>query len=585
MRISSFIAGLAVVTVHFGGHGQSRSACRGPDPLEAAVRDHPSARTWAALGGWFGEQQQYRCALSAFQTALRLDPQSAELHYYAGLTLHSEGSSQEALRELQRSTELDPGQVRPRLLAGAILNDSGKHAEAEKAWEQALRIDPNSVIALDWLAKARISDGQFEAAIDLLSSAPADEELTLDMALAYSQDGLFDKAATTLVTALAKTPADIRLNTALATVYVQSHRYQDASEVLRRALKVHPDDPELQSRYMQVLVLLDDAATGLPLAQQILKRDPGNFDALYIAGIFEIDAQQYAAAIEHLRAATALNPSHYDVRYQLGLGLFRTQQAEAAREQLEKAVSLDPNQAQAHFQLAQVLRAEGKTSDAQIQLKLYQERAQAETMRALAANKSSQAAEALRAGNAKAASGFYREAVAARPDDPTLQYNLALALEQCGDQAGERSALEQAVQLRPAFPEAEDRLGYLAANAGETAAAEQHFRSALSAAPGYAEAANNLGTLLGKQGRDHEAEIYFQSAVASNPRHAAAWINLAATLASESRFVEARAAVESALKVNPNDADALRLGHMLPVPPGGSASDGLVKSGQKPETH
>jgi hypothetical protein len=35
------------------------------------------------------------------------------------------------------------------------------------------RVDPNSMIALDWLAKARIADGQFMAAIDLLNTARA----------------------------------------------------------------------------------------------------------------------------------------------------------------------------------------------------------------------------------------------------------------------------------------------------------------------------------------------------------------------------------------------------------------------------
>ena len=281
----------------------------------------------------------------------------------------------------------------------------------------------------------------------------------------------------------------------------------------------------------------------------MLAAHPDNFDALYLTGLLEMNEQQYAAAIEHLKAAAAINPNHYDVRYQLGLAFFKTQQNEAAREQLEKAVALNPDEAQAHFQLAQVLRSLGKEDEAQAQMRLYQERAQAEVKRALAANKSSKADKALKSGDAKSAVGLYREAVAARPDDPIMQYNLAQALDRAGDKAAEQTALEAAVQLRPNFPEAQNRLGYLSALAGDL----RFVASAKVVGPG------------GEVGHDREAETWFRSAVASNPRYAPAWVNLAATLASESRFGEARSAVGAALKVDPSDAEALRLRQMLPV--------------------
>ena len=191
-----------------GGPAQLRIDCRGPDPLEQATRDRPTPQNWAALGGWFGEHKQFDCALSAFRAALELDPGSPRLHYFAGLTLNSAGRPGDALDELQRSIELDPAQLQPRLLAGAVMNELGRRGDAEQAWEAALRIQPDSVVALDWLAKARISDWQFESAIDLLSTAPRDKDLTLDLALAYSQDGRFDQAAGVLTSALRGSPGD-----------------------------------------------------------------------------------------------------------------------------------------------------------------------------------------------------------------------------------------------------------------------------------------------------------------------------------------------------------------------------------------
>ena len=300
MRSRTVIAALCLVACCLHGRTQSPPACHGPQPLELEVREHPTAKNWAALGGWFGERRQYACAIPAFRAALHIEPSSASLHYYLGLTLHSFGQSKDALAEIQRSIELDPNQLQPRLLDGVVLNQTGRPAEAEEAWEGALRVDPSSVIALDWLAKARISDGQFVAAIDLLNTAPSDEDLTLDLALAYSQAGLFDKAAETLNTALAKAPAELRLSAALAAVYVQSHRYQDATNLVRATLDAHPHDSATELLYLRLLVLQDDDAAARPIARRLLAAHPDSFDALYLSGILESDAQEFAAAAEHL---------------------------------------------------------------------------------------------------------------------------------------------------------------------------------------------------------------------------------------------------------------------------------------------
>jgi lipoprotein NlpI len=101
--------------------------------MEQATRTRPSSRNWAALGGWFGEHQQFDCAYSAFQAALGIDPGSASLHYFAGLTLHSAGKPREALSELERSIQLDPGQLQPRLLTGVVLNELDRRGDAEEA--------------------------------------------------------------------------------------------------------------------------------------------------------------------------------------------------------------------------------------------------------------------------------------------------------------------------------------------------------------------------------------------------------------------------------------------------------------------
>ena len=314
-------------------------------------------------------------------------------------------SAKESASEFHRALQLDPRDLEAYLALGVALHQLGRAADAEAAWEAALNLDPDSVTALDWLAKARIDEGQFGAAVELLSTSPHNEDLTLDLALAYSQAGQFVKATKTLENEFARS-ASPRVGAALGTVYVQAHRYQDATNLLRAALQAHPDDAAIELLYLRVLVLQDDDADAQPLAKKFLEAHPDNFDALYLSGVVENDLQQYTSAVDHLKSAAALNPGHFDVRFNLGIAYAHLKKNDAARTQLEKAVALDPAKAEAHFQLAQVLRAQGQMVEAQEQLKLFAQCRQATTTLALGQTKAGQAAQALDAGNATEAVRF-----------------------------------------------------------------------------------------------------------------------------------------------------------------------------------
>ena len=397
------------------------------------MRSHPSATAWGALGAWFGEQQQFTCAISAFQAAVRLDPQSARFRYFLGITYYSAGKTEPAIAELNRAARLDLHDTRSRLALGTALNKAGRGVEAEAAWQEALQIDPSSVTGLDWLAKSRIARQDYAGAIDLLRSAPPDEDLTLDLALAYSNAGDLDTAASVLSDAIRGKPDSLRLATALATVLARAHRYEEAISTLKTARAAHPDDTGLQLLDLRLLVLKGDYESARPIAQQLLAASTGNFEVLYLSGLVEREDQEYAAAKEHLGRAVALNPQHYDARYNLGVVLVHMQQPQSALEQLQLAVKLDPNQAEAYFQLAQVLRTLGRKDESQAQLNIYRQKMLAAEKRDLSITKSSEAAQALRARDAARAVELYREAIAADPESSTLQYNLALALDRTGD--------------------------------------------------------------------------------------------------------------------------------------------------------
>jgi tetratricopeptide (TPR) repeat protein len=500
-------------------------ACTGPKALEAKLASHPDADTYAELGTWFGDHRQYDCALEAFQNGLKLEPGSAQLYYLVGLTLYASGHPEEALKPLGKSIYLMPEVLKPHLLIASSLDQLQRHQEAIVEWEAALRIDHLSTEALDGVSKSLMAVGDYTSAIEALREAPHNETLTLDLALAYGRANMLDKASEVLTKFLQKNPSSLAVTAAMVTVLVRQVHYQEAVHLAEKSVRLHPGNLEAQRLYLRVLVLNGDTVAARPLAHKLLTAHPHDFDFLYLSGILENQAGQYAAGRAHLEQAIAIDPNNYNARNNLGDSLLALKEFAEAREQLAKALELGGTEPQIRFKYATALRNLGETELAKQQLELYQKQLQTNQRYALAASKTAQGDKELATGDPQKAVADYREAVDANPDDPQVAYKLALALDRTGDSAAEHTALEQAVKLDPGFALAQNQLGYLASRGGDSASAEQYFRLAVRAAPGYTQA----------------------------------WISLAATLAMESRFSDAQEALASALKLEPDNTQALQL--------------------------
>jgi tetratricopeptide (TPR) repeat protein len=514
-----------ILAAAFGLTACAPAACTGPKLLEAQVRAHSGAESFTKLGTWFREQGQYGCAVETFRTALKFEPDSPRILYFIGLSFYTAGDLKESVAALEQSIQHYSGEIKAHLILAAALSQLRQNAAAEAEWKAALQLDPGSKVALDGLSKNLIANGDYASTIALLQAAPLDENLALDLALAYADSGMLDHAADTLTKALQANPSSSRLTSALTTIYVTQTRYQEAARVAEKAARLYPRDLDAQRLYLRVLVLNSEFDHARPLGQKLLAAFPHDFDFLYLNGILEHQAREDTAARDHLQEAIALNPNHYNARYNLALVLDQLKDLHGAKEQLEKALTLGATEPEVRFELSKVLRGLGETQAAQDQLKLYQEELKQKANRTLAAGKAAQAAQEYAAGDPQKAVELYREALDAMPQNALLSYKLALALDRSGDTTAEIAALQQAIRIDPGLALAQNQLGYLESRSGDSASAEEHFRLAVRAAPGYTQA----------------------------------WLSLAAILGMQSRFAEAQEAVASALRVDPNNAEALQL--------------------------
>src|SRR6266478_5250134 len=107
------LAWLALSTFVFSGYNlilaaQDAATCKGPAELEQTIKVHPSAGAYDAMGAYFGQRQKISCAISAFESAVHLAPNSWEAHFNLALALLQSNRPTQAVRELRIATHLQP---------------------------------------------------------------------------------------------------------------------------------------------------------------------------------------------------------------------------------------------------------------------------------------------------------------------------------------------------------------------------------------------------------------------------------------------------------------------------------------------
>jgi tetratricopeptide (TPR) repeat protein len=315
----------------------------------------------------------------------------------------------------------------------------------------------------------------------------------------------------------------------------------------------------------------------------------------YIRGLVETDPGDQ---IRHLKESVRLDPSFSPALLALGKAYFANQQFELAANTLGRLPLNDPNAREAdfdrglaYFYLGSYVKAEDAFAFVNRQLPLPEV-------------VNNQGVAASRRG--LDATSFFLQAVAADPNDPDYQFNLALALKRKKDVAGAMRAVGQTLKLRPSDTEAQAFQAMLRTEPPHTAPVsaptaykgspaydpsaaaesgplerikrtfnEASFRQAASEMEQMEEqhmatlppqkraaALNEAGMRFFNQGLILEAEREFQSALAAESDHAEARAGLALVREHEGDIKEARVQATESLKTKPNVTAYLVLGRL-----------------------
>jgi tetratricopeptide (TPR) repeat protein len=275
----------------------------------------------------------------------------------------------------------------------------------------------------------------------------------------------------------------------------------------------------------------------------------------YIRGLVESDP---AEQIRHLKEAVRLDPSFSPGLFALGKAYFANQQFELATNTLGRLALNDPNAREAdfdrglaYFYLGSYIKAEDAFAFVSKQLPLPEV-------------VNNQGVAAARRG--LDATSFFQQAVAADPNDPDYQFNLALALNKKKDVAGALRAVGQTIKLRPSDTEAETFQATLRAEPAHPSPVSATAGNRVNTAFDGAAAAENAPLERIKRTFNEasfrqaafEMEQMDEARMATMPpqKHAASLTEAGMHFFNEGLILEAEREFQSALETQSDNADA-----------------------------
>ena len=328
---------------------------------KAPTASASNAAALAEEGDRLLRRSRYADAVTAYTTALTLDPQMASAHSGLGRALTELKQYSEAEAAFRDAIRLDPGSAIAQVGLGRALAALKRYPEAEAAHMTAIRLDPA-------LAETHSSFGVvlYETKRYTEAEAAYREAIRLDPALGKAHRGLGNVLRQTkrLPEAEAAYREAIRLDPTSALAYNnlgllmrETKRYAEAEAAYRETIRL---DPALAMAHNGLGVVLRETKRYLESEaahREAIRLDPALAMAHSNLGAAMAETKRYAEAEAAVREAIRLNPTSAMAHNNLGVVLRDTERHAEAEAAFREAIRLDPALATAQENLAALLKA------------------------------------------------------------------------------------------------------------------------------------------------------------------------------------------------------------------------------------
>lgn len=247
-------------------------------------------------------------AVSAYESALNIDPNHAAAHYALGVAQAKLGNSERSVAELHKAGELEPNNPLPSMELARVNLILKKPDDALSAVNQAIKIDPNLVEAEllrgdILLAKGDVGQAEKTYA-DLANRHNKLAAPRLRLAMLQQQQGQNDAA-------IKSYQAVIKANPKVAPAYnnlawllsSQKKNYSEAESMGRKAVELAPETAQYQDTLGWICRANGELAEARAVLEKAVQLAPDEAGINAHLGIVLKESGENAKAIELLKKA------------------------------------------------------------------------------------------------------------------------------------------------------------------------------------------------------------------------------------------------------------------------------------------
>jgi protein O-GlcNAc transferase len=330
---------LAVQHLQNGQFEEARVVCE--QILKKDARDVNALHLMGLACANSGDLQK---AVDLFKRALKIQPDSFEIHNNLGNILQAFGDNEGAYQSFLQASKLNATNFGVFYNMGNALTSLGRFAGAINAYQQAAKLETTNADIHVNLGLAHKATGDLEAAISSFQDALTIDGSHVNAAVSLGNvlmenDQLAEAVAIFRVVASVN-PQLFAVFNNLGVAETKQGLYQDSKKSLEKALELDSSAAEVYNNLGVVERLLGNYEAAIARFQSAIQRRPTFAEPYRNIGQTLAETGKPAESIEFFQKALTLEPDFLEARFELGVAYATTGDSEKSA-----AIFADLNQA------------------------------------------------------------------------------------------------------------------------------------------------------------------------------------------------------------------------------------------------
>lgn len=192
------------------------------------------------------DKQQYAAALEKYEYLLHHFPETAEAHYYSGISAFALSNHMKALGHFLKASELEPENAEYPAWMGKCLHFSGHVNLAIAQYKKALELDESNLTALSDLGYIYSIKSLDNEATKLLQKAvaikPSIPRNLANLSLVLARNGKYEESINYAKKSIKQEPKNAELYFGLGNVYLIHGNESEAIKCFHKSLDINPLD-------------------------------------------------------------------------------------------------------------------------------------------------------------------------------------------------------------------------------------------------------------------------------------------------------------------------------------------------------